>query len=180
MKKWVLWTVVIALLASAGVFAAAKAVGTIKLKAPATVLELAFANKQKLNITSKGVSAPEGEYAPESYALLKPARDGKVWRLQNYKGVLGKLKTIKVSAGETTEIDLGAPLKVAPTRDKAERRGRRVTIPISYEITGKSGEAYSLQLWAGNTTARHPHFQILDKYDKVLDEGRLSISAGGG
>jgi len=174
MRKLLVWTVVIALLATAGAYAAAKGKGTLKFKEAGTVLELTFANKQKLNVTSKGVSVPEGTYTPEVYALLKPTRDGTVWRIEGIKGNLGELATIEVVKGETKEYDRGAPLKMGPMRYRGmqDKTGAMI-IPIGYTIKGKNGENYSLEIMMGARHAPLPYFQILDGNDKVLKEGQF-------
>lgn len=174
MKKFIVPAAAIALLVTAGAFAAAKAVGTLKFADKTTVLELTFANKQKLNVTSKGTAVPEGTFTPESYALLKQTRDGKVWRLEGVKGELGDLATITVTKGETTEFDLGTPLKVELIRFASGTNKEGDTlIPLYYTIKGKKGESYSLEMKMGARNVPLPKFQILDPNNKVLTEGQF-------
>ncbi len=173
MRKFVLPAVAVLLLAAVAI-AASKGTGTLKFVDTTTVLQLTFANKQTLKITSKGMSMPEGTYSPESYSLLKQTKDGKVWRLDSGKKNLGELATITVTKGETTEIDLGAPLKIEPMRFRSsQNKAGDTIIPICYTIKGKKGESYSLEVMMGAQHAPLPAFQILDPNDKVLTEAKF-------
>lgn len=181
MRKVLLLGAVIGLVAAVGAWGATKATGVLKVKDAATVVDLKFAEKQTLRVTSKGLTLPEGKYAPESYSVLRAAKDGTAWRIQNYKGQLGALADVTVVAGQDSFIDVGSPLKVAPTcGQRKQSSSGRLTYQIGYSVRGKSGEPYSMQVWKGNCTAPHPHFLILDMKDKVLAEGHLSIGTGGG
>lgn len=174
MKRLALLTIAVVFLAAVAAVGASKATGTVKFLQTGSALELTFANKQKLVITTKGTAIPEGTYAPENYAILKPAKDGSVWRLGGVKGKLGDLASLTVTKGETKELDLGAPLKVKPMRYQAmQNKAGDTLIPIMYTITGKNGEEYSPEIKMGVRNAPLPYFQILDGNDKVLAQGQF-------
>ncbi len=174
MKRLALLTAAVVLLAAVAAVGASKATGILKFMQTGAALELTFANSQKLIVTNKGTKVPEGTLMPESYAILKPAKDGTVWRLEAPKKKPGDLASITVTAGETKEIDVGAPLTVKPMRFLAtqNKAGERF-IPIMYTITGKNGEPYSLEVKMGARNAPLPYFQILDGNNKVLTEGKF-------
>ena len=174
MKKLALLTIAVALLTAVAAVGASKSSGTVKFMQTGSALELTFANKQKLIITGKGTSVPEGTLMPETYAILKPGKDGAVWRLEGVKGKLGELASITVTKGQTTEIDIGLPLTVKPMRFMATRNKAGETfIPIMYTLTGKNGELFSNEMKMGARNAPLPYFQITDSNNKVLSEGQF-------
>jgi len=181
MRRVLLCGVAIALVAAAGAWAKTKATGVLKVKDPATIVDLKFPERQVLRVTGKGVTVPEGKYVPEGFNVLREAKDGTVWRLQNYKGRLDPLASVTVIEGENTTLDVGPPLKVAPTLGERDQSSSgRITYKIGYSVRGKGGEQYSMQVWKGNTTAQHARFLIMDMKDKVLAEGRLGIGTASG
>lgn len=173
MKRFVLPALALALLAAVAA-AASKGTGLLKCADKGTVVELTFANGQKLNVNNKGAKVPEGTYSLSAYALLRQGTDRKVWRIEAVKGKLGDMASITVNKDETQEIDVGAPFTLEPMRYRAEKdkAGNRM-IPIGYTLTGKNGESYALEIKMGAQNAKLPYFQITDPNGKVLKEGQF-------
>ena len=174
MKKFAVLLVILALVAAAVVHAAPRKRGAIKLTAKGLVLEMDFGQKQKLIVTSRAKRLRVGTYTPVSYTLMKRAKSGKIYKLESRKVTGATPWSFKVEEGETTELDIGPPLKIVPIEyvSGVSRTGQR-TIPVGYRILGKQGEQYQHGIRMGARRLPAPAYQIEDGNGKVLASGKF-------
>ena len=174
MKRTALLAVIITMIAASAVLSAPRKKGKVKLAEKGVAVELTFTGAGKMAVTFKPRRIPVGTYTPDSYVLMKKDRSGKICKLES-RVVRGATPwSFDVEDGETTELEIGPPIKLVPIRyiSGRNRSGQKI-IPIGYRIIGKGGEHYAHGVRMGSRRLPAPHFQIVDGNEKVLAQGQF-------
>jgi hypothetical protein len=171
--KWTMRVAVAAMLVglSATVLLSAANGGKLKVVTPGMLLQLKLLGKKVDIPANKEASLPPGEYKPAGIELYARGVDRKgnpvLWKLTS-AGPFGKLATIDVAEGQTTEVEGGEPITVkASCSVLAQGTTKSVYVGLAY--IGQSGEMYSPVVYQGKSTAPAPQLQIVDESGKVLN-----------
>lgn len=185
MRKWIAWTTVIAVILAIGLVQTAQSSeatsGIIKLAADNVELQL----KKGSGLSGRGLitltpgknelEVEPGVYSPSSIRITAKEVIGEgdkkkevPWMLRG-GGQWGKLRTISVKAGETTELKPGAPLIL---KAKPSQKGNTVSINIA--IVGQAGEEYSPGAYRDGKRVDPPKLKIVDESGKVLASGSFA------
>jgi len=173
--KWTMRVAVAALLVglSATVLLSAANGGKLKVVTPGMILNLMVFGQKAAIPANKEASLPPGEYKPagiEIYARETGATGETVlWKLTT-TGPFGKLATINVAAGQTTEVEGGEPITIKVSCNILAQ-GTTKALYIGLAYIGKSGETYPPVVYRGKTQMPAPKFQIVDESGKVLTTG---------
>ena len=175
--KWTMRVVVAALLVglSATVLLSAASRGTLKGVTPGMVLELMGFGRKVAIPANKEASLPPGEYKTKGIELYAREVNSKgkavLWKITS-SGSFGKLATIRVAEGQTTEVEGGEPITVkVPCSLLAKGTAKSLYIGLAY--IGKSGEMYSAVVYRGRIRKPAPQCQIQDESGKVLATGNF-------
>lgn len=173
--KWTMRVAVAVLLVglSATVLLSAANGGKLKIVTPGMVLNLTALGQKVAIPANKEVSLPSGEYKPAGIELYAREMDNKgkvvLWKLTS-SGPFGKLATIGVSDGQTTEVEGGEPITVKAAGG-IQAQGTTKTLYVGLAYVGKSGEMYSSVVHRGTVRAPAPQVQIVDESGRVLNTG---------
>ena len=178
MRKTVLLTVAVTALAflAAGVYAAPRAAGILKVDGEDLAVELKLAKKVKVTVTPKGIRFPVGTYSPWSCKIMKFDRKSrKVWSLA-CPSTLGPLSTFTVEEGETTALEIDPTVIVwsVVAGKKRNKRSGQLSFEIFVAYRGKDGLEYEPFARMGNRKMA-PRFQIEDEKGRVLDKGKFGF-----
>jgi hypothetical protein len=175
--KWTMRVAVVALLVglSATVLLSAANGGKLKVVTPGMILNLMVFGRKAAIPANREASLPPGEYKPAGIELYARGVDNKgkavLWKITS-SGPFGKLATISVAEGQTTEVEGGEPITVkASCSVLAKGTAKSLSIGLAY--IGKSGEYYSAVVYRGKMRAPAPQFQIQDESGKVLSTGNF-------
>jgi hypothetical protein len=170
--KWTMRVAVAAMLVglSATVLLSAANGGKLKVVTPGMILELMVFGQKAAIPANKEASLPPGEYKPTGIELYARGVDNKgkivLWKVTS-SGPFGKLATISVAEGQTTEVEGGEPITVkASCSIQAQGTTKSVYVGLAY--IGKSGEMYSPVVYRGAMQAPAPQLQFSDESGKVL------------
>ncbi|HUU42288.1 MAG TPA: hypothetical protein VMX57_00825 [Planctomycetota bacterium] len=173
MRKALIPLAVLALVAATALPAQARDYGKVQLVGKGLAMELEFKGGQKLVLTSKTKKLPVGTYTPESYTLMMQGKGG-TYRLTSVTATDGTGWSLTVEKDQTTEVDLGPPLKVVPIRYAGGRdKTGQLVIPIGFSIQGKNGETYEHGVRMGAMRVPAPVFQIESEDGKALATGKF-------
>lgn len=171
--KWTMRVAVAVLLVglSATVLLSAANGGKLKVLTPGMILNLTVFG-QKVSIpANQETSLSPGEYKPRSIELNASEVDSEgkpvLWKITS-SGPYGKLATISVAEGQTTEVEGGEPITVKASCSILEQ-GSTKSLYIDLAYIGKSGETYSPVVYRGTTPVPAPQLQIVDESGKVLN-----------
>jgi len=171
--KWTMRVAVAVMLVglSATVLLSAANGGKLKVVTPGMILQLMVFGQKAAIPANKEASLPPGEYKPAGIELYARETDNKgkliLWKLTS-TGPFGKLATISVAEGQTTEVEGGEPITVkASCSIQAQGTTKSVYVGLAY--IGKSGEIYSTVVNRGATQAPAPQLQFSDESGKVLN-----------
>jgi len=171
--KWTMRVAVAVLLVglSATVLLSAANGGKLKVVTPGMILQMMVFGQKAAIPANKEASLPPGEYKPAGIELYAREADNKgnpvLWKLTS-SGPYGKLATISVAEGQTTEVEGGEPIAVkASCSIQAQGTAKSVYVGLAY--IGKSGEMYSPAVYRGTMRAPAPQLQIVDESGKVLN-----------
>ena len=175
--KWTMRVVVVVLLVglSATVLLSAASRGKLKVITPGMILKLMVSGQKATIPPNKEASLPPGEYKTKGIELYarEVNRKGKVvlWKITS-SGPFGKLATISVAEGQTTEVEGGEPITVKASCSLLTK-GTAKSLYIGLAYIGKSGERYSAVVYRGRIRKPAPQFQIQDESGKVLATGNF-------
>jgi hypothetical protein len=171
--KWTMRVAVAAMLVglSATVLLSAANGGNLKVVTPGMLLQLNLLGKKVDIPANKEASLPPGEYKPAGIELYARETDNKgkavLWKVTS-SGPYGKLATISVAEGQTTEVEGGEPITVKASCS-IQAQGTTKSLYIGLAYIGKSGEMYSPAVYRGAMQAPAPQLQIVDESGKVLN-----------
>jgi len=171
--KWTMRVAVAAMLVglSATVLLSAANGGKLKVVTPGMILNLMVFGQKAAIPANKEVSLPPGEYKPAGIELYAREMDNKgkivLWKLTS-SGPFGKLATIRVAEGQTTEVEGGEPITVKASCS-IQAQGTTKSLYIGLAYIGKSGEIYSPVVYRGAMQVPAPKLQIVDESGKVLN-----------
>lgn len=177
MRRTVLLAVAVTALAvlAAGVYAAPRAAGRVKIGGENVAIEFKLAKKLKVTVTPKGIRFPVGTYSPWSYKVMKfDRKSGKVWSLECSRP-LGSLSSFTVEEGKTTVLEIDPTIIVWGSVSKQRNKHTgRMSFDIWPVYKGKDGQQYE-----PFARMRHrrmaPRYQIEDEKGKVLDKGKFGF-----
>ena len=171
--KWTMRVAVAVLLVglSATVLLSAANGGKLKVVTPGMILQMMVFGQKAAIPANKEASLPPGEYKPAGIELYARETDNKgnlvLWKLTS-SGPYGKLATISVAEGQTTEVEGGEPITIkASCSVLAKGSDKSVYVGLAY--IGKSGEMYSPVVYRGAMQAPAPQLQFSDESGKVLN-----------
>ena len=171
--KWTMRVAVAVLLVglSATVLLSAANGGKLKVVTPGMILQMMVFGQKAAIPANKEASLPPGEYKPAGIELYARETDNKgkpvLWKLTS-SGPYGKLATISVAEGQTTEVEGGEPIAVkASCSIQAQGATKSVYVGLAY--IGKSGEIYSAAVYRGAMQTPAPQLQFSDESGKVLN-----------
>ena len=143
--------------------------GTLKAESPGAKLNLISQNGfYTLGGPAGKWDLPVGKYEVAGFSLAASDSNGK-WIIDGIR-TAGKSLTQEVKEGETSTLDIGAPL--TPKLDVAGSRGT-VSIGI-VGLVGRGGETYSAAVNRNGARPAAPKLQILDEAGKVLAKGAFA------
>ncbi|HUX01958.1 MAG TPA: hypothetical protein VMY35_13365 [Phycisphaerae bacterium] len=170
--KWTMRLMVAALLVSlpATVLLSAANSGKLKVITPGMLLNLTVSGQKVAIPANKEASLPPGEYKTKGIELYAREADrrGKIvlWKITS-SGSFGKLETIQIAEGQTTEVEGGEPITVkVPCGLQMQKATKFVYVGLAY--IGKSDEWYSPIVYKGSSRVPAPQLQISDESGKVL------------
>lgn len=140
--------------------------GRVRIANPGVELELRGGLARRVTLRS-GPEPSEiraGNYKPTHLKITRK-RDGQTWELQS-RGPWGQLGKIAVAGGQTTTIDVGAPLRVKPK--VTQMRGK---VFVGLSIYGQAGEKYQNTILRNGRRGSAPKVRVIDKAGKVLASG---------
>jgi hypothetical protein len=141
---------------------------------------------QLLNaVAAKGlIKVPAGNHRLYACRLSGAASDGETIQAMAFKRTVKD--TLKVEAGQTTDLVCGAPLKVKVTAEKGRGQvqvgnpsdsSKPVVVDINAEVSGAGGEAYSgyAKGKEGRGDIANPTYSVLDEKGKKVASGNLEF-----
>ena len=170
--KWTMRVAVAVLVAglSATVLLSAANGGKLKVVTPGMLLNLTVFGQKSAIPANKEAPLLPGEYKPASIEIYARETDAKgkvvLWKLTS-TGPFGKLATINVAAGQTTEVEGGEPITIKVSCNVLAK-GTEKFLYIGLAYIGKSDETYPPVVYRGKTQMPPPKFQIVDESGKVL------------
>ena len=160
-------------------------VARIKVVTPGLVLNLkgrpsmVIGKFEDVPVTAaRELTVRPGSY--ETNSILLCVRDAKkeTWTLTCARN-FGKVKTVKVAAGETATIEAGPPLSVKvsvsrPAKDRLVDAAPGASLKdllIHIDYVGKAGEYYSPRVMKSQSVGPQPRVRISDEEGTLLAEG---------
>ena len=165
MRKMTILTLVAASLA-AGLALAAKP-ATVRLVQEGLALELTLDNKQKILVTSKGMTLAPGTYEVKGARLLKQDDKKRTWEMRREEGTLSTLATLAVEPEQDKAVDAGEPLLFDVWFWQHTLSGKR-SIALRFAVLGRYSEVYFPGAFCEGKRPPTPRFTLKDKDGRVL------------
>ena len=145
--------------------------GTLKLTDEDLALKLVLDKRTSVTIKpGKELKSPVGTVKPESLSLYGRDKKRRVWELSCYRS-LGELRKIEIEDGETTELEVGPPIKVAVHLSQGKPQAGTKPVYLTLMYTGAAGESYSTAVKMNRRMAPAPKFEIENENGKRLHRG---------
>ncbi len=144
--------------------------GRMRVNNPGFILELVgndsvlFVNSDKEN----EISVPAGNYRINNAGFRRKYK-GAIWELQGKAGTFQE--QFKIKEEETTEINVGAPLKIA-VNTTTRMVGNGMVASLAFSIMGGAGETYQYLLKDGKKVDL-PEVLIKNPSGKVVQTGHF-------
>ncbi len=179
MVRKVAWLAVLVLAVGLAtqVRSASPAAGSLKVTTQGLVVDVQAPTGQKVSLpANKEMPAPPGSYKTVGITQYGQGSDGGkavMWSIK-CTGPFGKVATLSVSAGKTTEIEAGAPLTVRPSASVAKSEAKGTTVSVALSVTGSAGETYNTgSILQGKTRVPAPKAVILDESGREVNSGNF-------
>jgi len=144
--------------------------GKVAVSSPGFLLELRDSNEVLYISNTEGgdLDIPAGDYEITTPGFRRKGKGG-IWELQGEPGSMRR--AFSVSEGNTTEVEIGPPLKLVVTHSM-RRSGTGFVVSLKFAIEGSQGEKYKY-LRKNGKRVKLPEVVIKNEKGKEVKTGHF-------